>query len=132
MGLLKSTVSSGIKESFVQAALESDEASNVLEVMKGGGTIVDCCSTGDVAWECLGNGLIMGGVGGALLCANGLTKANDDRTTGVPVCDGGGGDEVLPCSCSDSELMEPPQCVNGAPRSRSFRCMRLQSSSKPS
>jgi len=70
----------------------------------------------------------MGGVGGALLRANGLVKANGDLITGVSVCDEG--DEVWPCS--ESELIDPPLCVKGAPRSRSFCCIRLQSSSKPS
>lgn len=96
--------------------------------MKVGDTILGSCFMGDAIWDCLGNGLFIGGVGGALLRAKGLAYAKDDLVMGVPVCDDG--DEVWPCS--ESELTDPRLCVKGAPRSRSFCCMRLQSSSNPS
>lgn len=127
MGLLKSTGSSIIIESFVQAALESDEGSRAPVRMKVDDTMGDSCLIGAITCDCLGNGLFIGGVGGALLRANGSVKGNC-LVVGVPLYDEG--DDVWPCS--ESELADPRLRDNGAPLSSNLCCMRLQSSSKPS
>lgn len=80
-----------------------------------------------VVCDCLGNGLFIGGVGGALCRANGSVNGSD-FVVGVPLDDDD--DEAWPCS--ESELTEPRRWVNVAPRSSSLCCMRLQSSSNPS
>lgn len=89
IGLLKSTGSSIIIESFIHGVLESEEGSKALASMKVGDIILGSCFTGDTIWDCLGNGLFMGGVGGALLRTKGLAYAKDDLVVGVSVCDDG-------------------------------------------
>jgi hypothetical protein len=44
----------------------------------------DSCFTGDTICDCRGNGLFIGGVGGALGRANGPSNAND-LVVGVPL-----------------------------------------------
>jgi hypothetical protein len=90
-------------------------------------TIGDSCFIGATICDCLGKGLFMGGVGGALLRAKGSVKGNC-LVVGVPLYEEG--DDVWPCS--ESELTEPRLRDSGAPFSSSLFCMRLQSSSKPS
>lgn len=90
MGLVKSIGSSIIIESFIQA-LESAEGSRAPVCIKVVDTIGDSCFTGAVICDCLGKGLFIGGVGGALLRANGSEKGNC-RVVGVPLYDDG--DEV--------------------------------------
>jgi len=128
MGLLKSTGSSIIMESFIHGARDRVEGSIALVFMYGAGAIcVSCLIGGDTTWDCRGNGLFIGGVGGALWRANGLSKAKD-LVVGVPLYDEFG--ETWPWS--ESELTDARRRVYGAPPSTSFCCMRLQSSSKPS
>ena len=86
--VLKSSGSSIIIESFTQAVRERAEGSKAPELMNVGDTIVGSIFTGSTIWVCLGKGLFMGGVGGALLRANGLSKAND-RDVEVPLNDVG-------------------------------------------
>ena len=125
-GLVKSIGSSIISGSFIQA-LDSEEGSrapvciNVVETMGGS------CLRGVVICDCRGKGLFIGGVGGALLRANGSVKGNA-FVVGVPLYDEGDG--VWPCS--ESELIDVRLRDNGAPRSNNLCCMRLQSSSNPS
>lgn len=126
MGLLKSIGSSIIIESFIQA-LDSAEGSRAPVCMKVEETMGGSCFIGAIICDCLGKGLFMGGVGGALLRVNGSVKGNC-FVVGVPLYDEG--DEVWPCS--ESELTDPRLQDSGAPLSSSLCCMRLQSSSKPS
>lgn len=93
----------------------------------GGEAITGSCLIGETTCDCRGNGLFMGGVGGALLRAKGLSYAKD-LVVGVPLYEEL--DEAWPWS--DSELTEVRLCVYGAPPSISLCCMRLQSSSNPS
>jgi hypothetical protein len=69
----------------------------------------------------------MGGVGGALGRAKGVSNPNE-RVVGVPLYDEF--DDAW--SCSESELTDPRLRVNGAPLSSNFCCILLQSSSNPS
>jgi len=124
--LLKSIESSIIIESFIQA-LESVEGSRAPVCTNVEDIIGDSCFIGTVICDCLGNGLFMGGVGGALLRANGSAMGNC-LVVGVPLYDDG--DDVWPRS--ESELTEPRLCDNGAPLSSSLCYIRLQSSSNPS
>lgn len=102
MGLLKSRGSSIIIVSFIQAVLESAEGSKAPVFMNVDEPIGGSCFTCGIVCDCRGKGLFIGGVGGALLRANGLSKAND-RVVGVPLCD----DEDDAWPCSESELTEP-------------------------
>lgn len=86
IGLLKSTGSSIIIESFIHAVLESADGSRAPVVMNVVGTIWGSCLTGETICDCLGNGLFIGGVGGALLRTKGLSKAKD-LVVGVPLYD---------------------------------------------
>jgi hypothetical protein len=95
--------------------------------MNVGETIGDSCLTGEIICDWRGNGLFIGGVGGALGRAKGPSKAND-RVVGVPPYEEF--EDAWPWS--DSELTDRRLRVNGAPRSSSFCCILLQSSSKPS
>ena len=127
MGLLKSTGSSTIIESSIHGVRDSAEGSIALAFINGVEAIVGSCFIGDNTWDCRGNVLFIGGVGGALLRANRLSKAND-LVVGVPLYDEF--DETWPCS--ESELTNARLRVHGAPPPSSLCCMRPQSSSKPS
>jgi hypothetical protein len=124
---LKSMGSSIVMESFIHAVCESVDGSRAPVLMKVGETIGDSCLTGETIRDCRGNGLVMGGVGGALDRAKGLSRAND-RVVGVPPDDEL--EDAWPWS--DSELTDRRLRVNGAPRSSNFCCIRPQSSSNPS
>lgn len=52
--------------------------------MNGGEAITGSCLIGETTCDCRGNGLFMGGVGGALLRAKGLSYAKD-LVVGVPL-----------------------------------------------
>lgn len=127
IGLLKSTGSSIIIESFNHAVRDSADGSRAPVFMKVEETNGGSCLTWDIICDCRGNGLFNGGVGGALGRAKGPSDAND-RVVGVPPYEEF--DDAWPCS--ESELTEPRRRVKGAPRSSNFCCIRLQSSSKPS
>ena len=86
MGLLKSTGSSIMMESFIHGARDRLEGSIAVVLMNGAGTMGASCLIGDTTWDCRGNGLFIGGVGGALWRANGLSKAKD-LMVGVPLYD---------------------------------------------
>jgi hypothetical protein len=86
MGLLKSTGSSIIIESFIQVVCDSAEGSRTPVFIKVGEIIGDSCFMGDTSCDCRGNGLFMGGVGGALCRAKGPSKAKD-FVVGVPPYD---------------------------------------------
>lgn len=124
---LKSMGSSIIMESFIHAVCERADGSRAPVFMKVGEAMGDSCFTGETICDCRGNGLVMGGVGGALCRAKGLSKAKD-RVVGVPPDDEF--EDAWPWS--DSELTERRLRVNGAPRSSNFCCIRPQSSSNRS
>lgn len=86
IGLLKSTGSSIIIESFIHAARDRAEGSRAPVFMNVEATSGDSCLTGDTICDCRGNGLFIGGVGGALGRANGPSNAND-LVVGVPLYD---------------------------------------------
>lgn len=102
MGLLKSTGSSIIMESSIQAFWDSAEGSRAPLLMNVGDTIGDSCLTGETIWDCRGNGLFMGGVGGACRRENGLSNAKD-FVVGVPPYD----EFVDAWPWSESELTDP-------------------------
>jgi hypothetical protein len=106
MGLLKSTGSSIMMESFIHGARDKLEGSIAWVFMNGAGAIGVSCLTGDTTWDRWGNGLCMGGVGGALWRANGLSKAKD-LVVGVPLYDEF--DDTWPWS--ESELTDARLCV---------------------
>jgi len=66
MGLLKSTGSSIIMESFIHAERDSSEGSKAPVFINCVDTMVGSCFTGETIWDWRGNGLFIGGVGGAL------------------------------------------------------------------
>jgi hypothetical protein len=89
MALVKSTGSSIIMVSFIQGVCCITGRFIALLFMKVGETMGDSCLTGgETICDCRGNGLCIGGVGGALCRANGLSKAND-LVVGVPSYDTG-------------------------------------------
>lgn len=88
-GLVKSIGSSIIIESFIQA-LESEEGSRAPVCMNVLETMGDSCLRGVAICDCLGKGLFIGGVGGALLRANGSVKGNL-FVVGVPLYEEGDG-----------------------------------------
>jgi len=66
MGLLKSTGSSIIIESFSHMGRDNVEGSSTPVLMNVDEIIGDSCLTAGTICDCRGNGLFMGGVGGAL------------------------------------------------------------------
>ena len=114
-------------ESFIHAVRDSAEGSKAPVFTNVDEPIGDSCLTCGTICDCRGKGQFIGGVGGALLRANGLSKAND-LVVGVPLYDEE--DDAWPCS--ESELTDPRLRVKGAPLSSNFCCIRLQSSSNPS
>lgn len=126
MGLLKSIESSMIIASdcqFVRDRVAGSIAGCIKPLESNGAS----CFTGDTIWDWRGKGLFIGGVGGALGRLKGSVKGIV-LVVGVPPYEEL--DEAW--SCSESELIDPLRWVYDAPFSRSFCCMRLQSSSKPS
>lgn len=83
MGLLKSTGSSIIMVSLIHGVRDKAEGSRAPVFMNVVETIGDSCLTGDTSCDWRGNGLFIGGVGGALWRAKGLSNAKD-RVVGVP------------------------------------------------
>lgn len=102
IGLLKSTASSIIIVSFIQAVWDNAEGSRAPVFMNVGETMGDSCLIGDTICDCRGNGLFMGGVGGACKRENGLSKAKD-FVVGVPPYD----EFADAWPCSESELTDP-------------------------
>ena len=86
MGLLKSSGSSIIMESDCQFVRDKAEGSSAPVFMNVVETIDVSCFIGDTICDCLGNGLFIGGVGGALCRANGSLKGID-FVVGVPLYD---------------------------------------------
>ena len=102
MGLLKSSESSIIIGFDAQFVRESEDGSKAPVSIKSGIIIGVSCFTGGIIWDCLGNGLCMGGVGGAALRAKGSLKVIDLAVVGVPPFE----DDEGVWAWSDSELMD--------------------------
>jgi len=86
MGLLKSIASSIIMLSLAHDVRDKADGSSAPVFMNVDDTMGDSCFTGDTSCDCRGNGLFIGGVGGALCRAKGFSNAND-RVVGVPPAD---------------------------------------------
>jgi hypothetical protein len=81
--VLKSMGSSIIIGSEDHVDRVSADGSKAPELMKFGDTMGASCLIGVMMWDCLGNGLSIGGVGGALTRAKGSTYGID-FVVGVP------------------------------------------------